>query len=212
MTQAPYNIDLGPAPEEQILFSRSEIPYGISWESWTIMWWEWLLSIPKIESPAMDFAQKKHSPHTNDDRVVFFAGNLGGISNRSYIVPRREKPFSFPIINFTTSFLEESTLITENDLHRRAGSDINDITKVITSIDSIPIKNVKKFRVHSTVFDIVLKDQNLLDLPAGQTRAISDGYWIFLKPLEPGSHDIQTFGACSLGRTCIKIQYHILVF
>jgi len=46
---------------------------------------------------------------------------------------------------------------------------------------------VKKKRVHTRLFDIRVyskSDDNIFV----QTKAVSDGYWIFLRPLEPGSH------------------------
>ncbi len=197
-------------PKKEILFSRSENPYGLSWESWTIEWWNWLLSIPKNRSPVIDSVRRGITPHVSGDRVAFIAGNLGGLSERFYIIPRGKALF-FPIINFTTSYLEDSTLKTESDLHIRANSDVNEITKVITAVDGVTVKNVKEFRVHSGVFDLVLKDDNLLELPPGRTKAISDGYWIFIKPLVPGYHFIRTFGSCSEGRTCVEIHYNIFI-
>jgi hypothetical protein len=59
--------------------------------------------------------------------------------------------------------------------------------KLSVVVDGTKILDVKRFRVHTRLFDI-----KVLSEPAGikyvQTKAVSDGYWIFLMPLIEGSH------------------------
>ena len=42
-------------------------------------------------------------------------------------------------------------------------------------------------------------------------KAISDGYWLFLKPnaLTKGNHTIDSFGSCRSGKIQIAIDYHL---
>jgi hypothetical protein len=54
--------------------------------------------------------------------------------------------------------------------------------------------NLQKSRVLSAPFTMELLNDNSLGIPAGCTRAVSDGNWVFLKPLSPGSHELHSSG------------------
>ena len=194
---------------ESLMFSRHDKPFGKSWEEWTTRWWRWLLSIPKSDSPALDETGAKFYPDKQDKSdVIFLAGNLGGSSNRKYIISA-DRALLFPIINFTTSYKEEPDLKTEEDLDLRAKSDIDDIVKKNAVIDGKLVENISDYRVHAPPFDISFPPNNILDLDPGLTRSVSDGYWIFLKPLPVGFHEIHTVGACSSGKTRVDCTFHL---
>jgi hypothetical protein len=73
------------------------------------------------------------------------------------------------------------------------------------------LQNVEKYRVQSPVFDLTYPKSNVFGLPSGPTRAISDGYWVFLKPLSPGMHDVYAAGSCSSGKTKVECMWHLNV-
>jgi hypothetical protein len=59
------------------------------------------------------------------------------------------------------------------------------------SIDGVPISDLEQYRVQSPLFNFTLGQNNILELPANTTtQAISDGNWLFLKPLSVGEHII----------------------
>ena len=66
------------------------------------------------------------------------------------------------------------------------------------------------FRIQSPFIDIMLPENNILDISPGITRVISEGYWIFLKPLQRNT-SISTFGSCSSGATRIGVDYTIII-
>ncbi|HXV88476.1 MAG TPA: hypothetical protein VD710_05205, partial [Nitrososphaeraceae archaeon] len=51
------------------LFHSNERPFGHTWQYWTTRWWRWFLSIPKMDSPAMDRTGKKSSIEQSDPYV-----------------------------------------------------------------------------------------------------------------------------------------------
>jgi hypothetical protein len=57
-------------------------------------------------------------------------------------------------------------------------------------VDGVSIKGLDKYRVQSPLFNFTLGTNNILGLPAQTTQAISDGNWVFLKPLSLGKHTI----------------------
>jgi hypothetical protein len=194
------------------LFTRTEKPYGYSWEEWTIRWWNWLLSIPKHSNPALDVTGELFSLGTLDkgSEVIFLPGNLGGYTVRTYILPSG-KALLIPIINFTTSYSEEPDLKTELDLLSRANKDIDDIVEIFAEVDGHPIYNLEEYRVRAPPFETFVISENIFNVTPGQTTAVSDGYWIFLRPLSTGTHEIHTIGSCSSGKTRVDSKLYLTV-
>ena len=192
------------------MYSRNDKPYGKSWEEWTSKWWQWLLSIPKESNPGIDVTGEKFDANQNDPDVVFLVGTFGGSAERNYTI-YADKSILFPIINFTTSYIEEPFLKTESELKSRAKQDIDDIVNKEAVVDGMKLQDVETYRVQSPVFDLTYPENNVFELSSGSTRAISDGYWVFLKPLSPGMHDIHAVGSCSSGKTRVDITWHLNV-
>jgi hypothetical protein len=54
---------------------------------------------------------------------------------------------------------------------------------------------LEKYRIQSPAFNFTLPEDNILNLPGNTTTsAVSDGNWVFLKPLSPGRHEISFRG------------------
>jgi hypothetical protein len=115
------------------------------------------------------------------------------------------------VVNFTISFAENPNLKTESDLISHARSNIDDIAKKEVNIDGIKIQNLDKYRVQSSIFTVTFPENNIYGVDPGPTKGISDGYWVFLKPLIPGNNNIHTFGSCLAGRVNIEVTYHLNV-
>jgi hypothetical protein len=49
---------------------------------------------------------------------------------------------------------------------------------------------VSKYLIQSDLFNFTLPANNILSLPAQTTQAVSDGNWLFLKPLPPGYYEL----------------------
>jgi hypothetical protein len=63
------------------------------------------------------------------------------------------------------------------------------------SLDGVSLKGLAKYRVQSPLFAFTLDRNNILGLPAqATTQSVSDGNWVFLKPLPVGKHIIQFKG------------------
>jgi hypothetical protein len=58
-------------------------------------------------------------------------------------------------------------------------------------LDGASIKGLDKYRIESPLFNYTLGKNNILGLPAQTTtKSVSDGNWLFLKPLSAGKHVI----------------------
>jgi hypothetical protein len=65
------------------------------------------------------------------------------------------------------------------------------VTKLIASVDGIPVPHLQEYRIQSPPFNFTLPQNNILGMPANTTtQAIADGNWVFLKPLSAGVHKI----------------------
>jgi hypothetical protein len=85
-------------------------------------------------------------------------------------------------------------LFDESQLKDRAFGFIENIRNIEASIDCLQIKNLQEYRIQSDYFNLRFPEDPVYDVEPGVTRAVSVGYWLFIKPLTVGDHEIQ-FGA-----------------
>lgn len=184
-------------------------PYDISYENWSIKWWEWLTSIPKNINPAFDTEGHNSFINQSQMNVWFLAGTFGGYVERKCTI-KFGKALFFPIINIEASF-SDTNVSTENDLISYTEQHIDDIDKnrLEVFVDDLRIDNLHEYRVRSPVFDLYLDENNVIDVKPGPTKATSDGYWLLLRPLSRGSHTISFSGSCLAGRIRIGAKYVI---
>jgi hypothetical protein len=191
-----------------VIYSIEDKPFGLTWANWTSKWWRWLLSIPKEKNPILGNIEDNFYFSQGMMDVIFLAGTLGGLAERRCTIPFG-KPILFPIINFITSYVEEPNLKSESELITRAKKDMDDIVKKEAVIDGVKVQDVEKYRIQSSVFDLRYPENNVFELAALPTKAISDGYWVFLKPLSAGLHNIHAVGSCSSGKTTVDVTWHL---
>lgn len=199
---------------ESVLFPSDSKPYGITLSQWTVKWWRWLLSIPKHKNPALDISGANLSEGQNDPNVWFLPGTLGGTAMRSCKIPLG-KAILMPVINYRCSFADETGIKTEEELALKCKKEIDDIKNLSFVIDDMCVANMSSYRICSPLFDVHLGENNieneiLCDNPF-DTKMVSDGYWIFLKPLSIGLHKLVSSGSCHSGKIMIATNYHLYV-
>jgi hypothetical protein len=195
---------------ESMLFSPDSMPYGLTYPEWIVKWWRWILSIPREKNPALDksgiYVEERQS-HSN---VWFLSGTFGGPVVRKCKIPLG-KAILMPIINYECSFADEPSIKTVTGLEMKCKSEIDDIKNLSFSIDQLPLSDAAPYRVRSPLFDVHLGENNILDVEQQTTKMISEGYWVFIKPLIIGSHRLTSFGSCQSGKIMIGITYDIYV-
>ena len=200
--------------DESLLFPADSKPYGLTFSQWTIKWWHWLLSIPKDKNPALDISGANLSESQNDPNVWFLAGTLGGAANRSCKIPLG-KAILMPVINYRCSFADEPAINSEEELTLKCKKEIDDIKNLSFQIDDMYVTDLSLYRIRSPLFDVHLGKDNieyniLFDNPF-DTKMVSDGYWIFLKPLNIGFHKLLSSGSCHSGKILIATRYNLFV-
>jgi hypothetical protein len=96
---------------------------------------------------------------------------------------------------------------------------IDMLVKVQMAIDDKP---VSAERVTSPIFSLNLKHfinepelpENHRKIVRGRYKALSEGYWIFIKPyaLEKGTHRIHTFASCKSSMYTLDVDHTIKIF
>ncbi len=173
-------------------------PYlGKTYGDWSADWWKWVFSIRTSKNPLLLKGEIGDAGQSGS--VWFLAGTYNEIGIVRYVKIPAGKALFFPIINSEYSNIEKPGL-SEQKLRALAKNDIDHVTVKEVKVDGKKLKNLDNFRVESKYFRFTFPEDNLLDLftgsdqHAGSSKAVSDGYWIMLKPLPTGDHDISIHG------------------
>jgi hypothetical protein len=193
-----------------IYFTKRQKPYGNSFGEWTVKWWQWAVSSPIGVNPIVD-ETGRYANMNQSGPVWFLAGTPGEnkIPVRKCVVPLG-KAILFPVINYEINQLEDPDLRTEDALIKNVVDDINDIINKEAIVDGIRIPT---YRVQSSpkVFSLTICEDNWLGVSPGLIKAAADGYWVFLKPLDIGIHEIYFHGSCSGGLRNSTAKYTVTV-
>lgn len=176
----------------QRMYVREEMPFGKSWEKWVELWWQWCYSFSEIDSPVTDVTGEFSKKGQIYYPVWFLAGTFGGKAERSCSLSKQAAIF-FPILNNIISYYTDPQLKTQSDLDGYAKADLDHANLISARLDGYEIPNIYSYRVHSHLFTVNVPKKNDKDLRV-KTEAISEGYWLFLKPLIPGKHKLQFIG------------------
>jgi hypothetical protein len=190
------------------LYAPDSKPFGRTYAEWTARWWVWVLSIAKTENPLVD-EDGKSCASNQSEPVWFLAGTLKGPAERSCVIPA-DKAILFPVINVEAS-VAEGDGTTDEELAARTRFEMDQITDIRAMISGTNVNKLKQYRIQSPPFNVTLPADNVLGLPAQTTKMMSEGYWLFLKPLEPGKYDLHSFGSCLAGRIKIGVSYHLTI-
>jgi hypothetical protein len=196
-------------PNESLLYSRHSKPFGKSWEEWAASWCKWLLTLPKEFNPSIDETGGKCSQCQLDPNVWFLAGTFGNTVpiTRFCKIPKHMAIF-FPILEKEDSFAEDTDLKLETELQIRAKEFMDRVRRLYVSIDGIILKDLYNYRVQSHIFDLNFPANCVYDVHPGLTRAVCDGYWVFVRPFStPGKHEIRFSGEVAMVRDIVMDQF-----
>jgi hypothetical protein len=178
-----------------IQYPADTILYNLTYGEWTARWWQWASSIPQDRNPVAD-QTGENCGEGQSGPVWFLAGTFGSFNERNCEIPAG-KSILFPVLNSACTKFEYPQLQTESEL-RSCAISLNDrFTELMVTIDGQPIneQQLESFRVQSPLFELInLPVGNIISGQQGSTQAVSDGFWVFLPPLEPGAHDIHNRG------------------
>lgn len=181
-----------------------KIVLGMSYGDWSAAWWQYVLKIPADTNPAADTSGANCSVDQSTGPVFFLTGNFTSASSvtRDCTVPAG-KTLVIPIINSECSTLEPPPYYgsNEGELRTCAVGSIDGVKlkSLVLTIDGKAVKDLGAYRVQSPLFKFHLPNENIFGLKAGNGYSVSDGYWVIVKPLAPGSHTIHFEGTVRNG-------------
>ncbi len=195
--------------DDRNLFPVNTKPFGFHLGVWTAKWWRWALSIPKDRNPLIDRVGK-NCTEGQDGPVWYLAGtsNKMRAANRRCHIPSG-KAILFPVLVSQFSFSEVPFIKTSEQLISYTSKDIGRSSLLEANIDGLNLHNLDKYRIRFGPFDLFLPENNIWNIKAGTTKAVSDGYWIFLKCLNDGKHEIYFHGVEPNFET--EVTYHVTV-
>jgi cache domain-containing protein len=183
----PTNSTAGNEIEE--VFTTTSNPYGLTYGEWTARWWQWAYSIPRDVHPAYDDSGR-YCAEGQTGPVWFLAGTYEHPAERYCTIPAG-KAILLPILNSECSYAEFPNLNAEEELRQCAKQMQDSVVQLEASIDGVAIAALQQYRLQSPLFNLTLGENNILGLPVNTTtEAVSDGNWLFLKPLSIGEHVI----------------------
>lgn len=197
------------ASHRPTVFPIGSTPFGRTYAEWGAAWWQWAMAIPAGANPIMD-AEGTDCAIGQKGPVWFLAGTSGGSVTRSCTIPSGMAIF-FPIVNTVNdfpcpdpTFKPQAGQTLEDFLTQGAKAGIDQVNLLEVEVDGQPLGNLRNFRATSRLFQFTTAgDLSSFDSCAtgSPQLGVSDGYWIMLNPLRPGSHTIHFKGGLSFGFT-----------
>jgi len=201
-------------------------------------WWQWALSMPvrnppytgAIYHPLWDLTGAAADNGQDPSSCYYYIGGAMGyvlndvpVWNQNWVITRditipSGKHLFFPILNYEA---DNITIPPTNYgiavLRRHAADAVATYEGLYASIDGQAVQGLSKYRVVSIPFSYRLSDEDNIyqvwgmDVTGTCAPAVSDGYWLLLKPLSPGNHVITFGGAGWDGTFTLDITYNIAV-
>ena len=155
---------------------------GISQAQWSARWWQWAGRFPDVnELPYRDPDGRRCAQYQEDGPVWFLAGTDGNFDAvRSCSIPAGKHLF-VPLINWVVTRGLQDVSMSCAEKRTEAAQAADHVLSGLVLLDGRPVGELKRMRVASdTCFD------SFRNSPPGA----SDGYWLMLKPLPPGKHQL----------------------
>ena len=168
-------------------------PYGLTYGEWSAKWWQWALRYQKQITQWM-MTLGRIAIEVRMAQSGFELGLEVARAQRSCVVPSG-KAILIPILNAECSTAEFPNFRTDAELRLWSKSGFDVVTNVDAIIDGVHLRGLEKYNTESPPFTVTFPENNVYGVGAGPSKAVSYGYWIFLKPLSTGKHQIEFSGA-----------------
>lgn len=188
------------------LYSSGSTPFGVPYVDWTTRWWQWYIGIPNSQTPFAD-TSGQNCGINQEGPVWNLLGSPGKVERTCTI--QSDKAILFPILVTECSYSESPSLKTKEDLLRCA-MDANKDAVLQATVDNQQIKDIDKYRVTSSLFNVTYPDDSIYPTNSNFSQAVSDGWFIMLEPMKPGQHQIR-FTASQIGQVPVDTTYHLII-
>jgi len=191
---------------------------GVSQGEWGARWWEWVMSFPADNNPVGD-ATGALCADNQGGPAWFLAGTFGGNAERSCTIPEG-KALVVPLYNFWNdypcpdpSFQPAQGQSLQDFLTQGLAGYLDQTSLLRLELDGKAVDNPSAYRATSGLenFKADLSWQALDPCITGDVQqAVSDGYYMIVKPPESGKHTLRIQSA-STGGFALDVTYHLKV-
>lgn len=208
----PYDLD------DPKFITKEMSPFNVTYGEWITKWWQWNAIFPFDGHPRDSFSSEKCNLN-QDGPVWFLPDKLTGKEERTCNIPAGK----FVLIGINTGIGWDDSI---NQI--LSDSDIRDIAKegqegatVIVDINGTKSKIIMNNRVESPFFNLTVSENSGLinecdGCRVGTFKAISDGYFLFYGPLDPGEYELKydydtSKNPIEVLRQGASVTYHLFV-
>jgi hypothetical protein len=196
-------------------------PAGQTYGRWAAEWWQWALGVPAAVNPLTD-TTGQHCAQRQVDEVWFLAGSRSpNPVIRTCELPAGKSLF-FPLINnFYGAFLNDPPETRTEEFVRAAGS-CTEPAQISVSIDDFTVPKPTRFFTgpsgsQSPFFNVQLPPGNLFGVDDTVVPELvlspsaEQGYYLFVRPLRPGTHTIRWIASGCTPENSQDITYRLTV-
>ena len=202
--------------ESDVFVKNDEQVSGLYHHEYANMWWQWAVSMNGKESPVRDRTGVKCGVNQIGP-VWFLAGGYGSSKIKRKCSIPSDKHIFFPVINMLYYPLNTNADLSCESVKKGAALNNKYLSSFKVSIDNQELLNPVFHRSASKkCFNLIARKANNPQHSEIYPSA-TDGYWIMLKPLSTGVHEI-SFRAeynrpgGSYGKMIQDIEYTIEVY
>jgi hypothetical protein len=206
--------------QNSLVFPPTSQPYGNSYAEWGSEWWKWAFGFDCANLPISD-PDGSNQDQNQSGPVYFLAGNTGGAVVRDVTIPAGKAVF-FPLINIINDYpcpdpnFQPAEGQSLEDFLTDGATGFIDLADILSvNVDGTDLTNLTDYRGTSSMFNFTGNPDlaNCADpcITGTEQQAVTDGYWIMLKPLSTGSHTLHFTGGISMYNWVVDVTYNITV-
>ena len=203
-----------------LAYAPSATPQGITYVEWTKKGWAWAMSSPCSSNPVND-VDGSRAGNNQSGAVFFLAGTSQSPSLRTITIPAGKEIF-FPVFNVIydypcpdTSFHPAPGESLEHLLVTGAATSMDKVSKLEVTLDGAALKNPETYRFATELYYFTGNPDlaNCFDpcITGTSQAGVSDGYWVMLKALSKGAHQLHFHGEVTEWGWVQDLTYKITV-
>lgn len=189
-----FNLISAPLYADEIndgVYDIKSKPNGFSYPEWVAKWWPWFSIYDESESPATDTTGERCALGQDEPQMWLLILTFGGEKvERTCTIPSNTSIF-VPLLANDCDQSEKPSFTTREEFIPCAVAQTDYLSLDLgLVVDGVPMKDLKKYYVESTLFNVTYPELPAYNVKAGTYLGAAVGYFVILEPLSIGNHEI----------------------